>query len=406
MIKIAISLLVVLQFGFSADTDKKIKQQSNYLKSKDRLERRISKKLQDVANEIIKQTKDIAILKERIDNLNEIITENEKSIAQKKRNLEDLIKNNKELMAQKKELEHRIIKIIAEEFAYYLVTDKNYIDTKDAILIDEVLEKMDIILKKEFKILAKNYKKINNNISKHQQEIESIQRDLANFLKQKQRLLSLKKEREEALKRLNEKKAAYKKRLQRVEIEKKSIRATLEKLKILKKAEELEAKRQAEMQRRLKNKRLKNQKLSVRQIGSSYQTSRVKKYRGKKTIPPLDDFYVKRKFGNYTDPIYNMKIFNESVILTSKKKDAKVKSVLSGKVVFAKDTAVLDKVVIIENSGGIHTIYAHLKQIAPTIKVGKRIKKGYVIGRVDRDLTFEVTQKNYHINPLELIKVK
>ena len=405
MIKSIIFLFFSVLLILNASTDKKIKQQSNYLKSKSRLEKRISKKLKDVANEIMQEIRNLKTLKQKIDNLDREIVKNEESIAQKKKILKTLIENNKELSSQKKELENRIINIIAEDFSYYLVADKNYIDTKDAILIDEILEKMDIILKKEFETLSQNYKKINKNISKHQQEIENIQNELANFLKQKKELISLKKRREQAIKKLNKQKLAYKKRLQRIEIEKRSIRATLEKLKILKKSEELEAKRRAELARRAKNKRLKNQKLSVRQIGSSYQTSRVKKYRGRKTIPPLDSFYVKRKFGNYVDPVYNMKIFNESVILTSKKKNAKVKSVLSGKVVFAKDTPVLDKVVIIENSGGIHTIYAHLKQIAPTIKVGKRIKKGYVIGRVDRDLTFEVTQKNYHINPLDLIKI-
>ena len=66
----------------------------------------------------------------------------------------------------------------------------------------------------------------------------------------------------------------------------------------------------------------------------------------------------------------------------------------------------LQKVVIVENKDGIHTIYAHLSKIAPTIKVGARLKKGYVIGRVEQDLTFEVTQKNYHINPMELIASK
>uniref|UniRef100_UPI00263A1100 murein hydrolase activator EnvC family protein n=1 Tax=uncultured Campylobacter sp. TaxID=218934 RepID=UPI00263A1100 len=106
------------------------------------------------------------------------------------------------------------------------------------------------------------------------------------------------------------------------------------------------------------------------------------------------------------DPIYNIKIFNESVVLSANSADAKVKSVFNGKVVFAKETAMLDKVVIIENPNGIHTIYAHLSQIAPTVKVGAKVQKGYVIGRVQRDLTFEVTQKNYHIDPLELISPK
>ncbi|DAB33119.1 MAG TPA: hypothetical protein CFH79_00210 [Sulfurospirillum sp. UBA11407] len=123
-------------------------------------------------------------------------------------------------------------------------------------------------------------------------------------------------------------------------------------------------------------------------------------------MAPLEDFVVKRKFGNYIDPIYKIKIFNESVILSSNVPNAKVQNVLDGKVIYAKDTAVLEKVVIVENSYGIHTIYAHLSKIAPTIKVGEKIRKGYVIGRVEQDLTFEVTQKNYHIDPLELITVK
>ena len=94
------------------------------------------------------------------------------------------------------------------------------------------------------------------------------------------------------------------------------------------------------------------------------------------------------------------------MVLRSKTTDATVKNVLDGKVVFAKETPVLKKVIIVENEGGMHTIYAQLSKIAPTIKVGSKIKKGYVIGRVERDLTFEVTQKNYHINPMELIASK
>lgn len=143
----------------------------------------------------------------------------------------------------------------------------------------------------------------------------------------------------------------------------------------------------------------------IRQLGSSYQGSSVKRYTGKKTIAPLDSFVVKQKFGNYVDPVYNIKIFNENVVLRSNKSDAIVKNVLDGKIVFAKDTSMLARVVIVEHDNGIHTIYAHLNKIAPNIKVGKNIKKGAVVGRIKNDLTFEVTQKNFHINPLELISL-
>jgi murein DD-endopeptidase MepM/ murein hydrolase activator NlpD len=99
-----------------------------------------------------------------------------------------------------------------------------------------------------------------------------------------------------------------------------------------------------------------------------------------------------------------MKIFNDAVILKAKTKNARVKNVLDGKVIYADKTAMLENIVIIKNRDNIHTIFAHLSQIAPTIKVGKKIPKGYILGRVSRELTFEVTQNEKHINPMRLIK--
>jgi len=81
-----------------------------------------------------------------------------------------------------------------------------------------------------------------------------------------------------------------------------------------------------------------------------------------------------------------------------------VKTVFNGKVVYADKTAVLDNMVIIEHRGGLHTIYANLSQISPNIKKGKKIKKGYTIGRVSDELIFEVTQKSFHINPIKLFR--
>lgn len=147
--------------------------------------------------------------------------------------------------------------------------------------------------------------------------------------------------------------------MQDIQDEREEIRATLEKLKIIKVQED--NKLLAENAKKDKPKEVIGDS-GIRQIGSSYQNSNVKKYIGEKTIAPLDSFTVKRKFGDYVDPIYKIKIFNESVVLASSTPDATVKSVLSGKVIFAKDTASLEKVVIVENSDEIHTIYAHLFQ--------------------------------------------
>jgi murein DD-endopeptidase MepM/ murein hydrolase activator NlpD len=142
----------------------------------------------------------------------------------------------------------------------------------------------------------------------------------------------------------------------------------------------------------------------VKKHGSSYQAIKTKKYKGPKTIAPLDSYTISKKYGTYTDPIYGIKIFNESISLKPKKPNAKVKTVFNGKVIYADKTAVLNNIVIVEHKNGLHTIYANLSQISPNIKKGKKIKKGYTIGRVGEELVFEVTQKSYHINPIRLFK--
>ena len=245
-------------------------------------------------------------------------------------------------------------------------------------------------------------------------KIEGIKSNLKNFKFKQAELVSLQDKQMKTLANLKRDKEIYQKQLSRLQAQQDEIRKTLEELKIVAKRESEEAKKalaaEAKAQKNKKDKKgeagVSASEGDVKQFGSSYQTSLVKKYSGEKTIAPLESFTVKQKFGNYVDPIYNIKIFNESVVLSANSPDAKVKSVFNGKVVFAKETAMLDKVVIIENPNGIHTIYAHLSQIAPTVKVGAKVQKGYVIGRVQRDLTFEVTQKNYHIDPLEIIGLK
>ena len=93
------------------------------------------------------------------------------------------------------------------------------------------------------------------------------------------------------------------------------------------------------------------------------------------------------------------------ILLVPKTQNAIVKSVLDGKVVFAKENPVIKKVVIIEHSNSLYTVYAHLDKISNGVKNGVYVKKGFVIGNVNEKLSFEVTQKDKHIDPLQLIKI-
>ncbi|XPV54919.1 MAG: peptidoglycan DD-metalloendopeptidase family protein [Halarcobacter ebronensis] len=78
----------------------------------------------------------------------------------------------------------------------------------------------------------------------------------------------------------------------------------------------------------------------------------------------------------------------------------------NGKIVYAKkDAGMLENVVIVQHRNGLHTIYSHLDQISPSLKVGRWIKKGYVVGRVNNTLTFQATKNEMHINPKDLFKI-
>jgi murein DD-endopeptidase MepM/ murein hydrolase activator NlpD len=388
----------------STSIDTKIADKASTLKQKSKIERKIAKKLKDVAKEILQEQHELKKIASRIDFLTRNIEKNRNLVKDKEENLKDLTKQNSSLVEVRKKLEDKIIRIIAQDFSFYLITDRGYLDSSDSILVEEILDKMGVIMQKEFAKLSREYKHINSKIEVQNGQIHDLRSSIEELKDEKNQKADLKKKQEKIIATLSKKKAQYKKQLERVEKERQALRKTLESLKIVKLNEE--RKRQEALEEKRRSQQLSGEKVTVRKLGSSYQKGRFKRYNGRKTIAPLDSFSVKRKFGNYIDPIYKIKIFNESVILSSNRSNAKVKNVLDGKIIYAKDTAVLDKVVIVENRYGIHTIYAHLSQIAPTIKVGNKIRKGYIIGRVDRDLTFEVTQKNYHINPLELISVK
>jgi murein DD-endopeptidase MepM/ murein hydrolase activator NlpD len=206
-------------------------------------------------------------------------------------------------------------------------------------------------------------------------------------------LKKLKDTQKETIAALKRDKKRYIERLNKIKREQNSLSATLKKLNIIKKKRE---------QKIIKS----DSKIAVnvRKIGSSYQHGKLVKYRGPKTIAPLRTYTISQNFGNFIDPIYHIKVFNDSVVLKAKRKNAKVYNILDGKVIYAQKTPVLDRVVIIKNRDNIHTIYAHLSKIAPTVKVGRYLKKGYVIGRVDRELNFEVTKDGMNINPMRLIK--
>ena len=387
------------------------------LKSKAEQEKKLNKKLDELAKSILSGEKNVKTTAEQISILSVQVKELESSAKAADASLNTLIAQNKDLLAEQKRIEASLLAIISKRFAYDLIVPKNYIESEESIISAEILNSLTKDSQNQVNKIAKDYSKTINSIKSQTDKISAIKLDLAEFRSKQNKLIALQTKQKKDLAQLKSDKDSYEKELSAIQAEQDELRKTLEKLAIIAKNEEeekaraqqkakLEEAKKAKNNEKLASQSQKTAKNDVRQVGSSYQMSQVKRYTGAKTIAPLEKFTLKQAFGDYTDPIYKIKIFNESVVLRSAFRDAVVKNVLDGKVVFAKETPLLQKVVIVENKDGIHTIYAHLSKIAPTIKVGSRLKKGYVIGRVERDLTFEVTQKNYHINPMELIASK
>ncbi len=399
MMKFLLFITLIFCTLFASNVSEKIKDQKNSINSAKKLENQINKKLEELAKDIIAGNKDVQNTAKQISELSKQVEALEDSAHSANVELDKLTSQNGELIKSQKDMELRMIKIISEDFAYDLIAPNDYSESQDSIIATEILLNLNSVMNSEFKKLAQDYEKTTNLIKSQSKKIESIKFDLREFRQKQASLKALQTKQKKNLEILNQDKAIYSKKLNDIKKQQNEMRKTLESLQILAAKPKEEPKKQTQTKNTVKSD-------DVRMIGSSYQAGNVKRYKGAKTIAPLDKFSVKQKFGDYVDPVYNIKIFNESVVLRSDTTDARVKNVLAGTIVFAKQTPILDKVVIVENSNGIHTIYAHLDKIAPTIKVGQKIKKGYVIGRVKQDLTFEVTQKNYHINPLELIAMK
>ncbi|MBT0742801.1 murein hydrolase activator EnvC family protein [Campylobacter lari] len=382
-------------FSFSVLFTNEIAQKQKDIKENERIVKQLSKKLEDLASEILDNEKNLKKIASEISTLTSKTSKLESSVKTQIKALEQLNAQNKDLLQNKNKIEGKIIDLIAKDFAYDLAIPKNYIESEDSIIALELVGVLDKIFKEEFYQISKDYEDISKKIEEKQTQITTINSNLKSYKDQLDELKNLRKKQEQEIAKQKTDKEIYTRKLSNLQAQQQELRKTLNKLKIIKEKEE---------EKLAQKKEDKKPNSNIKQVGSSYQTSSVKRYSGPKTIAPLESYTVKQKFGNYIDPIYNIKIYNENVVLKSDSANAAVRNVLDGKVVFAKATPTLKQVVIVENKDGIHTIYAHLDKIAPGVKVGRNIKKGYIIGRVESDLTFEVTQKNFHINPLEMIK--
>lgn len=435
MIKKLILLFVISITLFAASTkniDKKIQNNKLILQKNKKEQQQKDLQIKILAKQISNQNNELSRLEKAIKIVNEDIIKHQNQLEKAKEALIILQKNSKDLIKDKKRSEEQIVDTIINEFSSSIALKLAGESSLQELIDSEVYTLLSQNSKDEIIKINNNYELLTQNRKQNQREINKISEYIKDRKKKKKELSILRKTHSKSLISLEKKHKDYQNELKKTVQKQDSLKQLLGKLNILKK-EEIEkqrkaaiakakrlaaAKRKKAAAKRKKTKAaevsdedrnsnyVKNLDLDVRMIGSSTSGIKISRYRGRKTIAPLDSFNVVKKFGKYFDPVYKIELFNESIVLKTKKPQAKVKSIFNGKIVYAKKNAgMLENVVIVQHRNGLHTIYSHLDQISPSLKVGRWIKKGYVVGRVNNTLTFQATKNEMHINPKDLFKI-
>lgn len=399
-----ILFLVIFIYGANIDdkiekTNKKIE---NFSKSYTSLNKKMASTAKAILNQkqiLLKQQKELKILKEELKN-------KEKSYKVNIEKLKELKKSQDKLQDKQNAVKQELVFVIAKNISLSVIlSEESAVDEKSLIEF-EVLQKMMEESNKKAKLLNEQFFSNSKRMDNLAHKVTNLEISISDMDKKRKKLVTIQEKNKKSLKMLELAKSNYKKELKKLLNKQDALKKALAKLNIIKideikKAKELKMRNKAfDVTEIVSNDNLPK----VKKHGSSYQRVKTRRYIGKKTIAPFTPYIITKKYGTYTDPIYGIKVFNESISLKSKKPKQKVKTVFNGKVIYADKTAVLNNMVIIEHRNGLHTIYANLSKIAPNIRKGRKVRKGTIIGRIDDELIFEVTQKSYHINPIRLFQ--
>lgn len=427
---IAVSLLL------ATTTTQKIKESKKAINQSAKEVKTLKKKLEGTKQNITKAKSEIKVIDTKLTKLSRdyVYTEDEyQKVSREVREYEKiLIQINQEL-----KVKHDVLIALFAEQLSLIAAMKQFNDTtQSSVISQEVYEQYRLYNQKKIILLEKEILSLEATKTNKTKIANHAKEELGMINKQRKTFAMQKANQEKMIEKLNKEEEKYQAKLNRIAKRQDALRSTLVKLNILRANEVAEARRRELAQKEAirleaaRKKRLRSQQANaknyerktgkkvdmttleaskqsdrVRQINSSYQAQEVFNYNGDKTISPISGAIITKRFGTYEDPVYKIKIFNESVTLQAPSSDVQVVSVLAGKVVYAGNSSMLGKVVVIAHSGNMHTVYAGLSKIPPTIKVGSTVSKGYTIGKVAKQLIFEATKNSKHIDPLKLIQI-
>ncbi|GAA9353070.1 M23 family metallopeptidase [Helicobacter pylori] len=397
MHKLGVFLLATLLFANTqkvSDIAKDIQHKETLLKKTHEEKNQLNSRLSSLGEAIRSKELQKAEMERQMIALKKSLEKNRNESLAQEKVLTNYRKSLDHLQKQRSFLQKRVFDTLLEDFLFSQALKRQNLASSNDVILQVAFENLHQSTLSKMSQLSQEEKDLNTQALKVKSSIQKISSVIDEQKTREVTLKSLQTEQNKLILSMQKDYAIYNQRLTLLEKERQNLNALLKRLNIIKQNRENEE--------RVSLKKS-SQALEVKQVASSYQNINTTSYNGPKTIAPLNDYEVVQKFGPYIDPVYNLKIFSESITLVSKTPNALVRNVLDGKIVFAKEINMLKKVVIIEHKNGIRTIYSQLDKIAPTIKSGMRIQKGYILGRIEQRLGFEVTMREKHINPLELI---
>lgn len=442
---------VAFSLLYGASTSEKIKDSKKGLSITSSEKKKTSRKLEKIAEDIKKAEKEIKQLGKKIDILKADEDKTEKAHKELKIELSSAEKSLEKISSEIKSKREAFLSLATEQFSVIFALQQFKTQTRESVIAYELYKTYEKHNEAELRALKRDIIGLESSQKKKISLRDKTKKSLDKIIKKRKEYAKKKKKKEAYVKRLQGDEEKYQKKFNKIVDRQSVLRDTLAQLNILHKKEVKEAKRAAaarkeairlekERKRKIRlaeekakaaklaiakakteeakkaarlaakeaeknRKKVAKQSEKVRKVHSSYKKSKTFAYRGKKTISPINGAKVIKKFGTYIDPVYKIKIYNESVTLKAPQEGSKVQNVMNGKIVYAGSSSMLGKVVVVAHSGKLHTVYAGLSKIAPNIKKGRKIKKGYVVGKVNSKLIFQATKNSKHINPLRLINI-
>jgi len=388
-------LVFFVIFLYGANVDKKIKTtKKTLIVTKNKISN-MNSVLDNIVKKINKAQTYLNNINNQINDLNNQINDLKKSLNNKNSYLKNLESKQNNLILKRDNLERKVIDFISNN---YYIQNTNATSQKD-LINEEILKVVAKESANKMANISNIYSDIDSQIDKISKTIYNIKNSQKVLQNRKQQLAKLKKQQQKYIQNLQVVKLKYKKQLQQIIANQNRLQNQLSKLNIIRK-QELKRQRELAKTRLSKAKNNKIDKVQVKNYGNIYMKSRTTRYRGSKTIPPVRGRIVK-KFGAYTDPIYHISLYNDSISIKTKP-NTKVRAIFSGRVVYVGNNND-GKMIVIKHNNHLHSIYAKLSRISPFVKKGYRVKKGEIIAKVDKELEFEIAYKTLPINPLDVV---